>query len=206
MMDKVRLRGLLVAVPALALLVACQPVSGDPNDITPPTISFWVGNRSVAGGVTLASLPPGGVRVVATDPGGMTSLDVTNIAVFDCLALGRREVQSAQLIDIPATQYDVAQHVYHGPNGDFWPDADGDGVNEPAEFGLRYDQLMQDVDLEYLQSINGIEGAACTMSDGSAGTSAVRYVLIEAFATNFRASILASDATEAYAETVVFVS
>jgi hypothetical protein len=45
----------------------------------------------------------------------MTSLDVTNIAVSDCLAVGRREVQSAQLIDIPATQYDAAQHVHHGP-------------------------------------------------------------------------------------------
>jgi hypothetical protein len=194
-----------VAVPALALLGACQPVTGDPNDISPPAISFWVGDQTVAGGVTLAALPPAGVRVVATDPGGMTSLDVTNIAVFDCLAVGRREVQSAQLIDIPATQYDAAQHVYHGPNGDFWPDADGDGVNDPAEQALRYDQLLQDVDVEYLQSINGIEGSPCTMSDGSAGTSAVRYVLIEAYATNFRASIVASDATEAYAELVVFV-
>jgi hypothetical protein len=204
-MDRVRFRGLLLAVPAFGLLVACQPVPGDPNDISPPAISFSVSDRPVAGGVSLAGLPPTGVRVVASDPGGMTSLHLTNIVVFDCLARGRHEVQSAQLIDIPATQYDELSHVYHGPNGDFWPDADGDGVNEPAEFGLRYDQLLQDVDREYLQSINGVEGQPCTMSNGTAGTSTVRYVLIEALALNFRASILGSDATESFAELVVFV-
>ena len=51
----------------------------------------------------------------------MTSVDVTNIAVFDCLAAGRREVQSAQLIDIPATRYSEQTHTYHGPSASSGP-------------------------------------------------------------------------------------
>ena len=191
---------LLLAVPGLAALASCQPVPGDANDISPPAIRFQVGGRTVAGWVSLGHLPPEGVTAAALDPGGLTSLDVTNIAVFDCLATGRREVQSVQLIDIPATRYSEQTHTYQGPSGEYWPDADGDQVNDPEEHGLRYDELLQGVDLEYLQSINGIEGGPCAMADGSAGTAAVRYVIIEAFATNYRASILPSDATEAYGE------
>jgi hypothetical protein len=196
---------LLLAVPGLAALAACQPVTGDSNDISPPSIRFQVGGRIISGELALATLPPEGVTVAGFDPGGMTSVDVTNIAVFDCLAAGRREVQSAQLIDIPATRYSEQTHTYHGPSGEFWPDVDGDQVNDPEEQGLRYDELFQAVDLEYFQSINGINGSSCTMADRSAGTAAVRYVIVEVFATNYRATLLPSDATEAYGELVVSV-
>jgi hypothetical protein len=195
----------LPVVAGLAALAACQPVPGDANDVSPPSIRFQVGSQTVSGGVSLASLPPEGITAVGADSGGMTSLDVTNIAVFDCLALGRREVQSAQLIDIPQTRYSEQTHTYQGPSGEFWPDVDGDQVNDPEEQLLRYDELFQAVDVEYLSSINGINGTSCTMADGSAGTATVRYVIVEAFATNYRASILPSDATEAYGELVVFV-
>ena len=80
-------------------------MTGDSNDISSPSIRFQVGGRIISGELALATLPPEGVTVAGFDPGGMTSVDVTNIAVFDCLAAGRREVQSAQLIDIPATRW-----------------------------------------------------------------------------------------------------
>ena len=195
---------LLRAIPGVALLGACQPVAGDPNDTSPPDIRFQVGGQTVTGGVALTSLPPEGVTVIASDSGGMHSLDVTNIAVFDCLATGRREVHSAQLIDIPATTYSDQTHTYHGPSGEFWPDANHDGINDLAEHSLRFDELIQAVDVEYLQSINGITNSPCTMSDGTAGLSTVRYVIIEALATNYRGSIVPTDATEAYAEFVIF--
>ena len=195
---------LLLAIPGLALLVACQPVTGDPDDTSPPGIRFQVGGQTVTGGVSLNSLPPAGITVVASDSGGMHSLDVTNIAVFDCLTTGRREVQSAQLIDIPATTYSDQTHTYHGPSGEFWPDVNHDGINDPAEHPLRFDELFQAVDVEYLRSINGINNSRCTMADGTAGLSTVRYVIVEAHATNYRGSIVPSDAAEAYAELLVF--
>ena len=192
-----------LAIPGLALLVACQPVTGDPDDTSPPGIRIQVGGQTVTGGVALNSLPPDGITVAASDSGGMHSLHVTNIAVFDCLATGRREVHSAQLIDIPATTYSDQTHTYHGPSGEFWPDVNHDGINDPAEHALRYDELFQAVDVEYLQSINGINNSPCTMADGTAGLSTVRYVIVEALATNYRGSIVPSDAAEAYAELLI---
>jgi len=79
-----------------------------------------------------------------------------------------------------------------------------DGINDPAEHPLRFDELFQAVDIEYLRSINGINNSRCTMADGTAGTSTVRYVIVEALATNYRGSIVPSDAAEAYAELLVF--
>ena len=77
-------------------------------------------------------------------------------------------------------------------------------MNDPEEQGLRYDELFQAVDLEYFQSINGINGSLCTMADRSAGTAAVRYVIV-GVATRHPATLLPSDATEAYGELVVSV-
>ena len=199
-----RLRPLLVlAIPGLALLVACQPDDGDPDDTSPPDIRFQVGGQTVTGGVALNSLPPDGITVVASDSGGMHSLDVTNIAVFDCLATGRREVHSAQLIDIPATTYSDQTHTYHGPSGEFWPDGNHDGINDPAEHALRFDELFQSVDVEYLDPSTASTTAPapwptalpacprCAMSSSrpSPPTTGARSW---------------SDATEVYAELLVF--
>jgi hypothetical protein len=203
-----RLRRLiLLSVPGLAALVACQPVTGDVNDNSPPTISFRVAGQVVTSPQAFQSLPEEGLTVVAADPGGMTSLHVTNIVVSDCVAVGRREVQSAQLIEIPATAYSTTTHSYQSPTfGEFWPDVDGDKVKDPSEFPLRFDELIQPIDLEYYQSINGIDSGPCTMSDGSPGTAIVRQILVEAYAVNFRGSILATDAATAYEELVLTVA
>ena len=84
-------RLILLSLPGLAVLAACQPVTGDANDNSPPAISFRIANQVVSSPQALQSLPAEGLTVVAADPGGMTSLRVTNIVVFDCVAVGRRE-------------------------------------------------------------------------------------------------------------------
>ena len=202
-----RRRITLLSTPILVALAACQPVVGDPNDNTPPAIRFQVAGATVAGLFPHGDLPAEGVTVVASDPGGMTSLDVTNILVYDCVAVGRREVHSAQLIDIPATAYSTASHSYHSPSfGEFWPDTNTNGVNDPAEWVLRFDDLIQPVDFEYFQSWRGIETLPCTMTNGTAGTAIARHIIVEAYAVNHRGSIVASDAATAYDELVITIA
>ena len=78
-------------------------------------------------------------------------------------------------------------------------------MNDAEERGLRYDELFPPVDLEYFQSINGINGSSCTMAAPARGHGGGGYVIVEVFATNYRATLLPSDATEAYGELVVSV-
>ena len=71
---------------------------------------------------------------------------------------------------------------------------------------MRFDELDQPIDLEYFQSVNGIDSGPCTMTDGSAGTAIVQEVLVEAYAVNYRGSLVATDAATAYDELVLTVA
>ena len=79
-------------------------------------------------------------------------------------------------------------------------------MKDPAEWALRFDDLIQPVDFEYFQSWRGIETGPCTMTDGTAGTAIAWYILVEADAVNHRGSIIASDAATDYDELVITIA
>lgn len=190
----------IAAVGLFGLLAACKPVVGNLNDKTPPVISFTVGGHAVSANHPF-HMGSTAQQVVATasDSGGVDSLETAIVNHFVCTAGGASDAETdSNPQALRGFDYSLDQHVYfaHRTTPDaFWPDTNNNGVNDPSEHNLRYNQLVVISEASIVQlSVDAYTpGSDCIMSDGTThGVVSSDVLVITATATNARSEILSA--------------
>lgn len=204
----------VAAIGLVGLLAACKPVVGNLNDKTPPVISFSVGGHPVTASHAY-HMGATAQQIIATagDSGGVDSLETAIINHFVCAAGG---VSVAETDSNPQAlrgfDYSLDQHVYfaHRTSPDaFWPDTNNNGVNDPSEHNLRYNQLIVISEASIVQlSVDAYKpGSDCLMPDGTThGTVSSDVLVITATATNARSEILSAPKSQGTTNTSITIT
>jgi hypothetical protein len=202
--NRTRLAAGATVLGLVGVLSACKPVVGNLNDKTAPAITFSVGGHNVVAGHTYhMGNTAKQIVTTATDSGG---IDYIETAVVNHLVCTSGATHAAETDSNPQAlrgfDYSLDQHVYfaHRTTPDaFWPDINGNGVNDASEHNWRYDQLGVTTEASIVQlSVDAYHpGSDCLMPNGTThGTVSSNFLVITATAKNARSEILSAPVSQ----------
>lgn len=200
-----------VGAGAALLLSACEAVPGNLRDTSPPSITFTYGSTVVPNGTTKLVNSAKQLLIKGKDSGGMESIETAIVSHVTCTRLGvHAHLSDTNPQSLKGYEYFMPDQVYYAhrttPDG-FWPDANNNGINDPSEHHLRYNELWI-VDSKELvgQSFaaNSL-GEDCVMPSGKTGTITDSYLEVTATARNTRSEIASAPLSQKQRKASIFL-